>query len=76
MKDEPVGDWIENMKPRKKEQAGAVMLEYVIILLVLSCLLLAWSSSIYSAETDFGVLGQEIIQMYQRVVSGISLPVP
>ena len=64
------------MKPRKNGQAGAVMLEYILVLLVLSFRLLAWSSTIYSTETGFGSLGREIVNMYQRVVSGISLPVP
>lgn len=63
-------------KPREDGQSGAVMLEYVIILLVFVCLLMAWNSSVYSTATGFGVLGREIADMYQRVMSGISLPVP
>lgn len=55
---------------------GSVMMEYVIVLLVFICLLLAWTSSVYSHQNGFGSLGQEIIDMYQRIMSGISLPVP
>ena len=64
------------MRIDRNTESGAVMLEYVIILLIFTCLLLAWSSSIYSTQGGFGSLGQEIVQMYERVMSGISLPGP
>ena len=55
---------------------GAVLLEYVVLLLVFASLMMAWSSMIYTTDWGFGVFGIEIVQAYQRIMAGLSLPTP
>ena len=61
---------------RKKR---GVMLEYVILLCSILPLVFAVSYSVYSfglSSGDFGPLGRSVVQLYQRIVTVISLPVP
>ena len=52
------------------------MLEYVIVLLIFSSLMMTWSSMIYSTQWGFGPLGLKIVYEFQRLMAAISLPVP
>ena len=55
---------------------GAVLLEYVVLMLVFTSLMMAWSSMIYTTQWGFGVFGIEIVEAYQRIMAGLSLPTP
>ena len=58
------------------DDTGAVLLEYVIIMLVFASLMMAWSSMIYTTDFGLGPMGLRIAETYQRIMAGISLPVP
>ena len=57
-------------------ESGSVVMEYVIILLVMGSLLMYFSKSIYSTGEGLGIVGREIAANYQRIMAGISLPIP
>ena len=59
-----------------RTDSGAVMMEYVLVLLIMGTLLMAFSSSIYTSGSGWGALGQEIAKNYKRIMTGISLPIP
>ena len=61
---------------KQAAECGSVMMEYVIILLVMGTLLMYFSKSIYSTGEGLGIVGREIADNYQRIMSGISLPTP
>ena len=61
---------------RKKH---GILLEYVILLCSILPLVFAVSYSVYSFGSlsgEFGVLGKSVVNLYQRIVTIISLPIP
>lgn len=61
---------------RKKH---GILLEYVILLCSILPLVFAVSYSVYSfgpLAGEFGVLGRSVVNLYQRIVTIISLPIP
>ena len=61
---------------RKKH---GILLEYVILLCSILPLVFAVSYSVYSfglLSCEFGVLGKSVVNLYQRIVTIISLPIP
>jgi len=61
---------------RKKH---GILLEYVILLCSILPLVFAVSYSVYSfgfVSGGFGTLGKSVVQLYQRIVTVVSLPVP
>jgi len=66
------------MRNRMGER-GSVLMEYVIVNLAIAVpLLLMWHTSIfdYSKNEWVGEFGLGIQAMFQRVLSGIALPIP
>lgn len=59
-----------------ENQSGSVMLEYVVVLAAFSVTLALFSLSIYSTDTGFGILGRAIVDNFQRIMAGVSLPTP
>lgn len=67
------------MMIRMGDSAGSVLMEYVIVNLAIAVpLLLLWHHGIYNFTTGkwTGEFGLGIQAMFQRVLSGIALPVP
>ena len=61
---------------RKKH---GILLEYVILLCSILPLVFAVSYSVYSfgpLSGEFGALGKSVVNLYQRIVTIISLPIP
>ena len=61
---------------RKKH---GILLEYVILLCSILPLVFAVSYSVYSfglLSGEVGVLGKSVVNLYQRIVTIISLPIP
>jgi len=59
---------------RKKH---GILLEYVILLCSILPLVFAVSYSVYSfGSGGFGVLGKSVVNLYQRIATIISLPIP
>lgn len=59
--------------------AGSVLMEYLVVNLAIAVpLLIIWHKGIYdySAGEWVGELGLGIQAMYQRIISGIALPIP
>ena len=57
---------------------GSVLMEYVLLQTLVACLLMAvMNASFYDwASQEFGPVGLEIRHFYQRLLGGLSLPVP
>lgn len=56
-----------------------ILLEYVLLQCSILPLVFAVSYSVYSfgwPSSDFGPLGRSVVQLYQRIVTVISLPIP
>lgn len=63
----------------KVRRKRGVLLEYVILLCSILPLVFAVSNTVYSMSGfsgGFGILGKGIVQLYQRIITIISLPVP
>lgn len=76
-------------KRKASEQRGAVMMEYVILVMMLALALFAgnnyltndsWLEDKLFVDTATGAgpptLGKDVAGMYQRVMAGICLPTP
>lgn len=62
-----------------RNASGSVLMEYLVVNLAVAVpLLILWHKGIYDSEEGkwIGDLGLGIQAMYQRVMSGIALPVP
>lgn len=61
-----------------RDEHGAVQMEFVLVLVLVACLLfVAMNESFYNWSTgEFGPAGQGIKSFYQRLLGGLSLPVP
>lgn len=57
-------------------EEGSILLEYVLVVCLLGGLVMGWSLSVYTVDIGLGSVGREIIQAYQRIMAGLSLPVP
>ncbi len=53
-----------------------VLLEYVVLMCSVLPLVFAASYCVYSLGGDFGPLGRSVVQLYQRIVTVVSLPIP
>lgn len=62
----------------KKARKGAMMMEYVVLLGSMYVLVtgVALATYDYQLGTGFGEVGLKLAQLYQRIVTVISLPVP
>ena len=62
---------------RKRKKRG-VLLEYVILICSILPLVFIASYCVYSfgSSGNFGPLGRSVVQLYQRIVTVISLPIP
>lgn len=67
-----------SVPPTWRDDGGAVMMEYVVALVLVACLLLvALNESFYDWTTQtFGSAGQAVKLFYQRLLGGLSLPIP
>ena len=64
---------------KKIRKRRGVLLEYVILICSILPLVFAVSYCVYSfgpGGGDFGPLGRSVVQLYQRIVTVISLPIP
>ena len=61
-----------------KLSRGSVLMEYVMVQTLVACLLVVvMNQSFYDwATQSFGPVGIEIKYFYQRLLGGLSLPVP
>lgn len=61
-----------------REDAGSVMMEYVVLLAFIVVGLASIShQDIYDySKVSFGFLGSQIVHFYQQLQGGLSLPVP
>ena len=59
-------------------KAGSVLMEYLLVQLLVACVLaLVMNELFYSwAEGGFKPVGIAIMRFYQRLLGGLSLPVP
>ncbi|MBO7482720.1 MAG: hypothetical protein J6U17_02385 [Kiritimatiellae bacterium] len=57
---------------------GSVLMEYVMVQALVACVLVvAMNESFYDwATAKFGPVGTEVKHFYQRLLGGLSLPVP
>ena len=57
---------------------GSVLMEYVLVQTLVACLLMAaMNASFFNwATQSFGPQGLEVRSFYQRLLGGLSLPVP
>jgi len=56
---------------------GSIMLEYVVVLCGIGVLLTVFMNRMFlDYRSGFGPLGQGLVAFYQRVLGGLSLPVP
>ena len=58
---------------------GAVLLEYTLLLCSILPLVFGASAMIYRSSWlggEFGEIGEEIVHLYQRIITIISLPIP
>ena len=69
---------MKNKRSLLCDECGAVMMEYIIVIvLVAGVLMIFMNKEFFSFETaSFGALGTPIVEMYERVVAGIALPIP
>ncbi len=59
-------------------ERGSILMEYVMLQTLVACLLVAvMNESFYDwATAKFGPVGLEVKYFYQRLLGGLSLPVP
>lgn len=58
-------------------EKGSIMLEYVIVLCGIGVALIVFMNrAFFDISAGFGPLGREIVAFYQRMLGGLSLPVP
>ena len=65
--------------PAVDRRSGSVLMEYLVVNLAVAVpLLILWHEGIFNASEGkwTGYLGLGIQAMYQRVMSGIALPIP
>lgn len=56
---------------------GSVLMEYVLVQVLVACALMLFTTQmVYSHTGGFGPLGLEICHFYQRILGGLSLPIP
>ncbi len=62
----------------KGGKKGSVLMEYVIVQTLVACLLMIVMNSLFYnwATAEFGPVGAGIKYFYQRLLGGLSLPVP
>ena len=62
----------------RKGCRGSILMEYVLVqVLVAGLLMLAMNELFYSwTDGDFGPTGRQVKYFYQRLLGGLSLPVP
>lgn len=59
-----------------KEEKGAAMMEYVIVMGLGAALAIFLNRVFFSAKDGFGPMGQGVVAFFQRLQGGLSLPVP
>ena len=62
-----------------RSASGSVLMEYLVVNLAIAVpLLILWHKGIYDCTTGewIGDLGLGVQAMYQRVMSGVALPIP
>jgi len=61
-----------------KARGGSVIMEYVVIQALVACLLMAAvNASFYNiASARFVQIGADVVDFYQRLLAGLSLPIP
>lgn len=58
-------------------ERGSMMMEYVLLQALIAALLLGeWSWSVYDYSSGLGATGKMIQGFFQRILGGLSLPVP
>ena len=68
-------DWLR----RFRADSGSVLMEYVVVNLAIAVPLVCfWQQEIFNPSTNewVGTVGKGIQSMFQRVSSGIALPIP
>ena len=61
----------------RASQKGSIMLEYMIVVCGLgAALMIFMSRTFFDISAGFGPLGRGIVAFYQRLLGGLSLPVP
>ncbi len=62
---------------RRANERGSIMLEYVIVVCGLgAALMIFMTRTFFDVSAGFGPLGRGIVAFYQRLLGGLSLPVP
>lgn len=74
-------EWIQETVRRLGRAQGSMMLEYVIVQLLFGVVLLGWMyANVYDFSTGLArgeaTLGAHLVGFYQRILGGVSLPVP
>ena len=56
---------------------GSIMLEYVVVLCGIGVLLAVFMNRMFfDMQAGFGPFGRGLVAFYQRILGGLSLPVP
>ncbi len=73
------------LKPFHQDERGGVLLEYVILMLCIALPLITFNNMVIfnpsgmSADgttASFGLLGDNFVELYKSIISGIGLPIP
>ena len=61
-----------------KQRNGSVLMEYVLVQVLVACLLMLVMNELFYnwATGSFGPTGMQVKYFYQRLLGGLSLPVP
>ena len=62
----------------QKGRKGSVLMEYVLVQVLVACLLMLVMNELFYnwATGSFGPTGMQVKYFYQRLLGGLSLPVP
>lgn len=64
---------------RRGMRRGSVLMEYVVLLVFVGAILMTASNTLifgYGADAGLGPVGRQVQGFYQRLMGGLSLPVP
>ena len=62
----------------RKDRAGSILMEYLLVQVLVACLLMLIMNELFYnwGDAEFKPLGKVIKFFYQRLLGGLSLPVP
>ena len=73
---ENIGEGRASVRPNRRK--GSVLMEYLLVQVLVACLLVLVMNELFYnwATAEFGPWGTGIKYFYQRLLGGLSLPIP